>query len=304
MNVLLLVSNKNYVDSNCYMHQLVKQFKILENVTIAEYDNDNYLKYDPKHFHKNVVLLQQRKIKQGLSKLSKWYSDCAITIYDQDPWEAFRDDSPNKDCYFEFIKFLNINKVCVTSQWWADFLNQKGIKSEFVRIWVLPEYCQNPKSFKLRKNLIGFTGSVWSYRKKFLDELENMNIHVNVDSTPKQYSKFLNSLQDISVYIYTAALEISVENKIIDLKQSLWAKDIDALSQGCFVLRDYHKDYSTFIDSQIKTHLMYESIEQIPAILDELTKKDQEELFFMQNETVNFMQKNNFWIDTVKKLLS
>ena len=90
--VLHLVDTRAYVDTNCFQHQLHEALVRVGQVeTVGLPDLRSSAGYD-----RVVCCLKQRTLHDRLDEVVARLGRVPVVVYDQDPWEAFRDGSPSQ----------------------------------------------------------------------------------------------------------------------------------------------------------------------------------------------------------------
>lgn len=300
-NTLHLVDSIEYANNNCFQHQLTKSLQIHPSVrTVALSDLQNVsFQYD-----KVICCLKQRTLHKHVDFIKNCLGSKPVTAYDQDAWEAFRDDSPYKGTYQLVASKLNVMSYAVTSKPWSDFIVSQGLPSQFVRMWVLPDYCDSMPSYEDRSINIGFIESLHAYRKKLFDFLDaSQGIQVNVQSgNSLPYKEYLRSLSSLRVFIHSEDAPLFVDGKEMNLKDALWVKDIEAASRGCFSIRNRGKDANSYFEG-IETVFLYDDPREIPSIIEHVQKMDTTQRQETINRSVEFIKRSNKWAETASKLL-
>jgi hypothetical protein len=276
MKLLWLIDNIDYIASNCFQHQILKTFKKefdqlqcvdLKTVLSAK---DYNLDYCDKIF----CSMKARTVFGNIEAISRFLNGREVILYDQDPWEGFVDDGPYKGSYQRALQHLNVKSFFITSKWWADYVHeQTGGNTTFVQMGVLPEYCRWIP-WEYRKVEIGFKGKLHPHRKRFFDDIAKHGINVAVDTHPSDYKKFLDAVAHYGIYIHSEERTFTVNGKDIPYN-GVWIKEVEAASQGCFVLRDYEDESKAYganeiptIDTFTSTEEAVEKVMRILAISD------------------------------------
>jgi hypothetical protein len=301
MKLHVLIDNLDRSRSNCYQHQLLETLNRECYVTISTIDDiiSKNKTYSFLSSDKVLCCLKLRTVYENIHHLKSFLGDKEIYIYEQDPWESFKDDSPYKGSYHVINRELNVVSFLNTSKWWSDFLNEKGIKSKFVKMWMLPEYCSPFPEWNDRKIDVGFCGQLHPYRKNFFDYLKNQGITVTILETTSYYG-YLNNLSKIKIYVHNEQVNWQVDGKVIPAN-ALWIKDIEAASRGCFSIRDHEEElYNYAKKEEIPTILTYSSFEEsVSLIKDTLSTSNFQEKI---NKSVDFIKTNNGWKSVIDAL--
>jgi len=307
---LHLVDSIEYAESNCFQHQLLREFKRFPNVITVPLDQLNSV--PPEFYQRVACCLKQRTVAAKLNELKTVFGRKPFTMYDQDPWHAFMDDSPYKGVYHDVIANFNLRAFAVTTQLWADFLAQRHIPSLFVKMGVLPEYCDVGPKYEDRQIKVGFIGTVHPYRQKLFDDLEELGVQVNVQAgNTLGYRWYMKALSSVQTFIHSEDSPIIVDGKQMNLATGLWIKDIEAMSRGCFSVRnvggDDHTSYFSGLPKDGSGESMvrlYKNVEDVPAILEGIEKMDSTERQSLIDRTVEYIRQSNEWQRTATKLVT
>lgn len=296
--IIDLVDDIEYTKSNCFAHQLHACLSKIPNVKTVQL-SDIKAQAKPDLI---VSRLKQRTLYRNAKSLATWAKDTPIVVFDQDPWCAFSDGSDYKGAYASISSLLNVVSYAVTTKWWVDFLNSKGFPSTFVRMGLLPEYCSCEPKFIDRKIEIGFIGSLHPYRKKLFDDLSKLDISINLRSG-YNYSGYMQALSDLQCFIHSEDAPFTIDGKEANLNVGLWVKDLEAAARGCFSIRNRGIDSESYLEG-IKTVRLYDSIEDILKILQEIRDMSANEKQNLIEETVSCIKKTNNWMKTAEILTS
>lgn len=303
--VIHLVDSLQYVQENCFQHQLLKALHDLTHVNVQTISlNDLSAQQLGDDVIGVVSCLKQRTLYANITKLKNVLGDLPFVAYDQDPWHAYMDGSQFVGTYELLATNLNLKFVAVTTSWWAKYLEKRGIPASFVRMWVLPEYCQS-SNFEERSVDLGFKGTVHGYRKTLFDSLAKTGNNVQVVGGGKSYNEFLSSLSTMKVFIHHEDLDIRINSTVeTNLSQGLWIKDIEAAARGCFSIRNRGKDDRSYMIHKLPTVKLYDSFEEIPAILADIRGMDPVVRQKTIDQTVEFIRGAAVWQETAAVLVS
>jgi hypothetical protein len=304
-NVLLIVQDERYVRTNCYIHQLVATLEKQHRVSfIGMNDLSRAGNVEAvRHADSIVVLLQQRKVDTGIQSIVRLLGDTPIVIYDQDPWENFRDDSRSKGSYLRCMNELNVARFVVTSRFWAHRMESLGMPVRFERIWVLPEYCDVGKRYEQRTHQNSFVGSMHAYRRPLFEALVRQNADVHVAPGTNDYASFMNVLSEIGTYVYSADHSFTVDGMPMTMKSSLWAKDVEAMARGCFVVREADDEYTSFIDNPMRSFVHFRSPEEAHQALVKVATMDANERYLLSRDAVEHVRDSDCWRQTADALV-
>ena len=299
--VLHIVDSKSYVRANCFQHQLAKALpKVahLETKELSEVLGHRFIgRYDLV-----VSCLKQRTLYRSAMNLRHALDDVPIVVYDQDPWEAYYDGAACKGAYRAIAGYLNVKTFAVTTKWWADFIARQGLPSTFVRMWVLPEYCDRGTAHTERTVPVGFIGSLHPYRRALFDKLEELGTQVIVQGGGLDYAGYLKGLSNIGCFIHSEDAPVTIDGKPANLNVGLWIKDVEAAARGCFSIRNRGEGSETYLDG-IKTVMLYDDPAEVPGLLDRIQRMDPEERQSLIDGTVEFIRTADRWHQTANSLV-
>lgn len=302
---LHLVDSIEYAENNCFQHQLGKAMRAAGARTIPL----SSLMMSTGGHNPVVCCLKQRTLHAHLDALVPIIKKAPVVIYDQDPWEAFRDGSPYKGVYERACQRLNVKAIAVTTQSWANFMLSRGLPAFFVNMWVLPEYCWEGNPYGYRAVRRGFFGSLHPYRKQLFDELSQLNCPIEVRTQSLEYRQYLGALSGIRVFVHREDAPVIVDGKEMNLRDGLWIKDIEAASQGCFSVRNVGEGSESYFGSlpirDGKTVLrLFERASDVPDIIHEIDQMDPRICQSLLDSTVDAIRKANKWQDTARLLVT
>ena len=254
----------------------------------------------------DVILscLKLRTLYRNAGLLKEYLGDRPIVVYDQDPWEAFKDGGPFKGAYASIASQLNVKTFAVTTQWWADHINARGIPCVFVPMWVLPEYCNPDPPFARRTSRVGFVGSVHSYRFELFEHLRQQGVDVNVQAGSNLgYRPFLTALSDIQVFVHSENAPITIDGEPANMGTGLWIKDVEAAARGCFSVRNRLEGHETYL-SGIETVRLYDNLSEVAGIVRSIQRMDPIERQQIIETSVEHIRCADRWSETVATLVS
>lgn len=300
MKPIHLVDSFEYAQGNCFQHQL---WKALDNE--VEHCSLAGLPAAMDHGPRPIISCLKQRTLMGMADwvaANVW--DSPIVVYDQDPWQSYMDDSPYKGAYEHIATRLNVKSFALTTKWWADFVDGKGLPSTFVRMWVLPEYVVPRSSYVDRQNVAGFVGSVHPRRQQLLDIIEDHGIKTSILRTNSlAYPSFLSELSKLRIFVHNEDMTYTVENgRELNFNTGMWVKDVEAASQGCFSIRGKGEGSDTYLTS-LKTVVLYDDIKQVPDIIKSIERMDSDERQDSIDETVRIIRETLVWEETARALL-
>lgn len=310
--LLHIVDSRDYITTNCFQHQLYDAFNRLNdwNVCTISYDELGSLPIATGAFDRIVSCLKQRTLFKHAEQLKNYLGDAEIVVYDQDPWESFNDDSPYKGSYDHIASHLNVRTFAVTTKAWADFLSSRGYRSKFVKMWVMRKYCDINLTYDERQFDLAFIGSLHPHRRLLFNELNDNGINVSIMSQRLDYHDYMKALSKIRIFIHNEDKQIIVDKASMNLRDGLWIKDVEAAARGCFIIRNDGLDSTSYFhdfprDKAGNTVLrLYDSIESIPSIIDDIKKIDPIERLALMNRTVEYIKMSDIWLETASTIIS
>ena len=256
MKLYTLIDSKQYVQTNCYQHQM--------SIALEERFDVHYVTLDSFDFSKVpagapvLSRLRLRSIVQNLPRLKGALASRPIMVYDQDPWESFLANSTYSGAYQKIYDTLNVSTFLNVSHWWRDRVLELGLPSRFVQIWTLPQYCRSePIPWKQRQHDAVFCGTLYSRRKAFFDDLARHGVNVEVIPAGKSFVDYLNAIANSRVAIRSERVEwpiITAQGPmLLTSANALWKRDIETAAVGCFSMRDLDAEAKSWSVDDIST---------------------------------------------------
>ena len=311
MRAIHLVDSIEYAENNCFQHQLMKALPRVGEIQHCSLSSLERAFDWPSGPQPIICCLKQRTLFREVDKIAELIGRTPVVIYDQDPWQAFMDDSPFKGTYELACSKLNVKSIAVTTELWADFLKARGLPSKFVNMWVSPTYCDPGPSYEDRSIVAGFIGSMHPYRKTLFDRLDDLGVQVNVQAgNTLGYDRYLKALQNIRIFVHSEDGPLVVDGGPMNLKDGLWVKDIEAASQGCFSIRNSGAGYMSYLEGLPQDSTgqrlvrTYEDPDEVPGIIEGIQKMDPVERQTLIEMTVEYIKQADMWHETATALLS
>ena len=300
--LVLLADSKAYLLANCYQSQLLETLQARFQVKILSARRLRAgigirLKQD------DLVLsvLKLRTLNTLLPSLQKVLENHPLFLYEQDPWENFMDSSPCKGTYQRVTAELNVVNFLNTSQWWSDWIRQHGMPSRFVRMGMLPSYCEVGKPWQDRPIGLGFQGSLHPHRKVFFDYLATQGCKVTfLTSVP--YDQFLIRLWDMQIYIHTEDDPWTIDGKVYH-RNALWIKDTEAAARGCFAIRDHEDESAAYGIDELPTIFTFKDKSEVPDLLETIRAMPLTEKNERMHDSANRMRQRDDWHTVIKAML-
>jgi hypothetical protein len=309
-SILHLVDSVPYIEGNCFQHQLLKALRQQDQVQVETCALATLNQAVNVGDRPVICCLKQRTLAASFDALEKHLCRVPVIIYDQDPWEAFRDGSPYKGTYERAMERLNVKAFAVTTQLWADFLFHRKIPAQFVRMWVQPEYCDRGPSYEDRPIHTGFVGTRHSYRQQLFDALDDLGVQVNAQAGGLPYPTFLSQLGSFRVYVHAEDSPVIVDGNEMNLRDALWIKDIEAMARGCFCVRNFGTGHTSYTQnlprgSDGKRLLrLYKHPSDVPKLLEDIEKMDPLERQSLIDKTVDAIRDQAVWQETARTLVT
>jgi hypothetical protein len=301
--LVLFADSKKYIKNNCYQSQLLKTLERNYRVRIVSAE-DISNEVIPKGLESDMALsvLRMRTLSALAPKLGSILQGRSLWVYEQDPWQAFMDDSPYKGAYHHIASFIQVAAFLNTSLWWTKYVRERGLPSVFVRMGMLPEYCKLGKVWDRRSIGLGFQGTLHPHRKRFFEQLSGYGMPVTVlPSSP--YSRFLNTLQDIRIHIHTEDAPWVIDGMSVS-RNALWIKDTEAAARGCFSIRDHEDESDAYAIDDIPTIYTYRDVDEVPTLVESIMSMSPSERDDRMVEAVKCMRMRNDWqtvIDAIEQ---
>ncbi len=241
IDLYTLIDTKQYIDTNCYQHQMSEALEARFNVKYITLGDLNMSEVP-----RNAPVLSRLKLRSvynNLARLREALEARPVMVYDQDPWESFMIDSPYSGAYQKIYDTLNVSTFLNISHWWRDRVRDLDLPSQFVQVWTLPRYCRaQAVPWKDRKHDVVFCGTMYPRRKAFFDSLEALGVKVEVLPAGKSYPDYLDDIAQARIAMRSEQLSWTINTgsgiETITSANALWKRDIETAAQGCFSMRD------------------------------------------------------------------
>jgi hypothetical protein len=301
-DLLLLVDSHRYIRENCYQHQLLatlERFFRVRMISMREIALFPLAK--PRNYDVVLSSLKLRTLDRHLDRIARYVGSVPIHVYEQDVWQAYLDGSPTKGAYSRIATRLNVVDFLVTSNWWAEFVRKDKLPCKFVRIGLLPQYCDAGPSWDERSIPVAFQGTLHPHRAAFFEALSKRGIEVTkLPSVP--YQEFLRSLHRVRIRVNNESQAFVVGGNALP-RNALWHATVEAAGRGTFVIRDYEPEAEAFDLSDVPTVITYRSVDDVPAIIEliqrGMTSSEREEI---RVSAVEAVRKRDDWTSVVHAL--
>lgn len=300
--VVQIVDSIEYVRSNCYQRQLLDGLERacaggLVTIPVGVLGSAEAQKLLPTA-DRIVSCMRQRTLDQRRNEVSRAIGDRLLVVYDQDPWEAFRQGSSCVGAYSRICAALNVDRFAVTTMSWVPRLQRLGFKSSFVPMGILPGVCSNSPTPAERPTLVGFVGAMHPYRVALFERLERAGIHVDLVPGGLTHDAYLAALSRIAVFVHRETLTFDVAGEQVDLAEGLWVKDIEAMGRGCISVRNHddHADEHMPRDAMTRNLRMYRdldhAVEVVKIAVNDIARRDHA---METSECVNLIRDDDAW---------
>ena len=299
--IIQLVDSLEYVHSNCFQHQLLDALRSkadVTQVTVAELHNSKV----PANTSHVVSCLKMRTVHRSIGALNSYLSNCPLVMYEQDPWHGYMDGSPYNGIFALIGQQLNLSFVAVTTRWWAEYMEAHSVSARFVKMWMLPQYCDRGPPLIDRHIELGFIGSMHPHRRKLIDLLDDAGMPVNA-SGGYDYRGYLNALHRIKVYVHSEDCPFTIAGAPHNLNDGLWAREIEVGARGCISIRNWGVEHSSYVNDQVKNTFLYQRPEDVPGIIKTISQMDPIELQERINSTVEYIRDSDEWSRTAEILI-
>ncbi len=294
--LLQIVDSVQYVSTNCYQHQLLHTLSQNFDHQVVEINSLSKIPND-------VIVFCSVKIQNVFSHiklLKNVIGDHKVFVYDQDPWESFIDTGAYKGKYAIVAESLKNSEFINTSKWWTDHVLSKGYKSNFCRMWTLPEYCSYGIDFSRRDDSLYFRGQLHSFRKACNDALAKKG--VTVKHLPGvQFDEYIRWLQTVKSSLHDESDTWAIDG-VQHKKQCAVPKDVEIMSQGTFVFRDSGaaQELHAYNVDECPLLITYDTLDDVRDALENVRTLDATHANSLIKKSVEFIKDTNGWLDFVK----
>lgn len=308
--IIYLVDKKSYIEKNCYQSQLFSAIRSGYEVKLVELLPSNLLlvkKYFKRldSYDEIISVVRLRHLFKYLSLIRNFSQGIKFKIYDQDPWENYINSSPIKGIYQLLKKNLNLSDVFVTAPFWAKKLQSDGIPAKFVRMGMLPGYCDPGSSYENRQIKFGFCGTVHEHRALAFNKLKQINIDIEIHPPNLRYKDYLSYLQKVKIFFHDESeIPWNINNELISRSTSCWIKSVEVASRGTFCIRNFHDEGHAYNLSKIPLIKCYENLYEIPNIINEIESISTKSRRDLQIESVEQIRKQYDWYETAHTLVT
>lgn len=298
MTIIHLVDSVEYAETNCYQHQLThalrSSFYELKTVSLSTIRG----KCDAEQV---VCCLKQRTISKYADDLKRYLGDTPWVIYDQDPWEALKDDSPFKGTY-QKVKDSNLRAIALTTKHFANMLRDMGLPGEFVKMGMLPQYCDAGPSFEERSAKVAFIGTLHPRRKRLFDELKKLRIDVIARPNTLGYGDYLRALHDVAVFVHNEDLPIVIDGKHDNMGKGMWIKDVEAAARGCYSIRNIEVGHDSYC-ADMPTIKFYRDPVEAAQVIRSIIQMSPTQRALDVKTSVDLIKRQNSWVETAHRLV-
>jgi hypothetical protein len=250
-----------------------------------------------------ISCLKLRTLYRNLATVGHYLNGRPLTIYEQDPWEGFKDGGPFRGSYAAIHSALNVKTFAVTTKWFSDYVIKQGMPSIFVPMWVLPEYCDPTPSWTSRETPVGFIGTVHKRRFELFEHLRQQGVEVNVHAGGALgYGSFLKALSGIQIFVHSEDAPMTLSGEPANMGTGMWIKDVEAAARGCYSLRNRLEGHETYL-SGISTVRLYGNLDEAAGIIRSIQRMDPGERQREIDMSVEQIRCSDRWSETVSLLV-
>ena len=302
-NLTLVYDGFEQLNNNPFTHQLFASLK--ENFNLRLIQTNELMTRSVRAEDEQVVLIiaRLRNWHSLPGKSSEFFRRSKVCFYDQDPWEGYHDNAACKGVYEDIFAKVNPEAFLVTSPWWAEHIRrQSGLPVHFVRMGILPKYCDQGIPFSKRAHKVGFQGTVHTHRMGFYNRVREQGI--DVDILPrKAFFTFLREVQNIGVFIYgdQGALKM---NGVPQPVHGLWGKCLTVAGRGCFVIRNHDFAYDGYAIDELPSVQTFKNEDEIPDLIRNIVSRPDTENDHLIGETISKLRERNDWKSVTNVLLN
>lgn len=296
--LVVLHEGRTQITQNCFIAQLHKVLK--RNFSVRAIPASRLDRLDGSEFglgDKILCLLKQRGWERALPALQRISARADLYMYDQDPWEAYHDHASSPGIYRKLAEAARVRAFLVTSGWWADYVAKTDqLPVRFVRMSLLPEWCDVGSDYLDRPYEVGFQGTVHPHRREFFDAMKNLGIDT-VLLPPKPYKAFLETVQSIRIFLHDEHSDVCIGGKLS--YNGIWVKEIEVAARGCFAIRNLDEDFGSYGFHEIPTVFAFRDKAEVPAIVDEIRAMPVRERQERIVQAVGAIRDRNDWMTVV-----
>lgn len=299
MRLLQVCDSREYILGNCFGVQLhATLVDAFQTVDLVPY-NELY-RIDVNSYDFILLTLKLRTFPREIELLVATLASTPVWVYEQDPWESYADIASIPGTYELIRDRLNVQSFLNTSLWWSEFIRAQGVKSKFVKMWVHPKLCRE-HSWESKTIELGFMGTPHPHRIVTFRALANLGCAVTVLPS-QQYHEFLEVVASMKFFIHDESEGWTIKGDPIG-RNALWGKEVEVASQGTFVLRNYEDEVHAYGLHENPLVLTYNSLSEIPGIIQRIQAHSPEELNAMIRDGVRQIRDNVGWMTVPEAMI-
>ena len=290
--------NEFYVNSFCkkISHTYEVDFFELQNI-----QNKNFDSYDL-----IISVFRLRIFTENCEKFSKILKGKRIHVLDHDPWLQFQDNSPCLGYYKKIIDSGVNATFNVSSDYWSNRVNNNLHMSCISHVWG-PTIPEDRKSRAMtpwdsRKNLLGFSGTDYSWRVKNHSALKELFPEFKWQQKVS-YNKFEDYMFDLKIWLQSEKDSCIEKGKSIS-PNSLWPKALEVLSYGVFMIKDYQEESKFYEIEKLPTAFLFQEYEEICDILEKIRLMNKKEKIDRVMTTLEIISNGDYMQKAVDKIIS
>lgn len=311
--VLILADSRKYINSNCFQLQLHKSIKVHNKDFQIEYfylnpkelQNFEIFKQKSKSFRFVLSTLRQRVFFNNISLITKVIGDTPLKVYDQDPWQNYIDDSSTNGFYTLLQNNFQLLNLYITSNYWSKYINDEDkVPSIFVRMGMLPEFCNTGSTQHKRRKSVEFKGTLYPHRREAFNIMSKNGQAIEINLEILKYPKYLKYLQNLAIFVHDESGYWICKGEKIPMGTGMWWKDVEVASQGCFSIRNYHEESETYSVENIPLIKFYHNLSEVKNIVEGIFSLSEKEFNETQSSSVQYISNSDNWRETVNQIFN
>ncbi len=307
-----IVDTHVYIQTNCFQHQLnvvlhehfsVDQIEVRELLSGQRTIPDGALV---------LVRLKLRTFANNLSSLAPILKKTRLFVYEQDTWENFLVDSPYYGSYKKICDALPVISFLNMSHWWSDLVKSVNMPSNFVQVWMLPQYCTEPTPWSQRRHDVVFCGTMYPHRVAFFDKLRAAGVDVEIVPSGKDYRSYLDLLSSSKIAIRSEMINWKIDIGIgtgaftVNYPNAQWQRDIECAARGCVSMRELDNEAGLWDIDEIPSIIPFRDLESAATNVRNVLSAQPEKMDELINRSVSVVKNRRGWQtvpDVIKRLM-
>lgn len=281
-----IVDTRVYVQTNCFQHQL--NVALHENFDIKQIEMREMCLGIIPNGALTLTRLRLRTLANNLLTLESILKKTKLFVYEQDTWENFLVESSYFGSYRKICDRLPVVSFFNMSHWWSDLVKSCGLPSNFIQVWMRPEYCVEPIPWTQRKHDVVFCGTLYPHRVAFFDKLRAKGVNVEIVPSGKDYPSYLNLLSSSRITIRSEMISWKIDTGggpyTVTYPNAQWQRDIECAARGCVSMREFDGEATLWNIDEIPSIMPFNNVSDAtaniratllrePAQMDELIRR-------------------------------